>query len=303
MIQLLCPYTTNLLTETNNVNDEHILPVALGAPKSFYVRATEEENSRMNELIDSPASNDPLLRFIAMAAGVKGRSGTVCSEVNGKIEGSGESVQASFSSDKIDLKFIKPVDIENGEIKGVRGFGEQAVKQANTIKKNSEKKGKIIEIGEVQIQQSPWIHMSIVGDLHIIRAELIKTAYLMSVRVFGDVAIDSDSGAIFRAAMLAPNTEAIIETGIIGSSLNNLPPPFETPVEKHEHLIFSIHIGKQIYTGVQLFGTFSAFFLTPTSGFTCEFGTGEIVKINAATSSMTSKTLVEFSYEFAQNGR
>jgi hypothetical protein len=303
MAQLLCPYTTKLLAETSNVNDEHILPVALGAPQSFYVRATEEENSRMNDLIDAPASNDPLLRFIAMAAGVEGRSGAVRSEVKGKLVGSGEAVLASFTTGNVDLKFMKPVDVENGEIKGVRGFGEQAAVQANLVKKNSAKKGKLIEIGEVQSQPSPWVHMNLVADLHVIRAELIKTAYLMSVRVFGDDAIKGESGALFRAAMTAVDADAIKATGIVGGVSNGLPPPFDVPVEKNEHLIASLYMGSQIFTVVQLFGTFSAFFLTPTSGFTCEYGTGEVVKISAAASSMTSKTFVEFANELAVQDR
>lgn len=106
MAQLLCPYTTKLLAETSNVNNEHILPVALGVPQSFYVRATEEENSRMNDLIDAPASNDPILRFIAMAADVEGRSGAVRSEVKGKLEGSGDAVLASFTTGNVEVAKI-----------------------------------------------------------------------------------------------------------------------------------------------------------------------------------------------------
>lgn len=305
MLQSLCPYTTKLLAETSNVNDEHILPIALGAPQSFYVRATEEENTRMNVLIDSPASNDPLLRFIAMAAGVESRSGGIKSELKGVLDGSGEAVAATFTTGKVDLKFMKPVDTDpaNGQVRGVRGFGTQAEAQANLIQANSAKKGKIIEIGEVQSRESPWIKINMAADLHIIRAELIKIAYLMSVRVFGDDAIKGMGGTQFRAAMIAADAKAIEATGIVGGLSEGLPAPFDKPVERNEHLVASVNMGPQLFTVVQLFGTFSAFFLTPSIGITSEPGTGEIVKINASASSMTSQTLIEFADEFAAQGR
>ncbi|MBF8179795.1 hypothetical protein [Herminiimonas contaminans] len=305
MNQSLCPYTTKLLSETTNVNDEHILPIGLGAPQSFYVPATEEENLRLNTLIDAPAINDPLLRFIAMAAGVVSRSGVVKTKLKGTLSEGGETVAAVFSTANVDLKFVKPIDIDStsGQILGIRGFGDQAATQAEQIKKDHAKKGKLIEIGDIESRPSPWIKFDFEGDMHVIRAEIIKTAYLMSVRVFGDDAIRGRSGDIFRAAMVACNADKIRETGILGGLSNDLPPPFNNVVERNEHLIASVNIGPQILTVVQLFGTFSAFFLTPSTDFSCEPGTGEIVKINAATATMEKKTLVDLANQLAAEGR
>lgn len=69
MTQTLCPYALTPLASGES-NDEHILPVALGAPASFTVRALAAENSRMNDLIDEPTVNDPMVRFLAMSQGV-----------------------------------------------------------------------------------------------------------------------------------------------------------------------------------------------------------------------------------------
>ena len=93
MTQTLCPYALTLLASGES-NDEHILPVALGAPASFKIRALTAENSRMNDLVDEPTISDPLVRFLAMSQGVVSRSGNVKAIVDGTVRGSAYSRQA-----------------------------------------------------------------------------------------------------------------------------------------------------------------------------------------------------------------
>lgn len=151
MIQKHCPYSTRLLTDCETVNKEHILPMALGAPQSFCVSADAGENSRMNDLIDSPACNNSLTRLIAASQGVVSRSGPVEVELIGTETSTGNEVRSKLSQDGADFRFSKPVDVDptSGVIKGVRGFGDTAEQMAQQIKRNFERKhkGARVELG------------------------------------------------------------------------------------------------------------------------------------------------------------
>ncbi len=202
MTQTLCPYALTPLASGES-NDEHILPVAL-APASFTVRALAAENSRMNDLIDEPTVNDPMVRFLAMSQGVVSRSGNVKAAVNGTVHGSGEDVRATFSQNGLDLKFHQPVDTDSeGRVIGVRGFGDAARQMANQIAANYAKKGIAVELGAETSQGQPQLNMRLVADMLMIRRQLFKIAYLTTVKIFGDEGNHRASGQQLRAAMMA----------------------------------------------------------------------------------------------------
>lgn len=288
--QTLCPYTTSPLSESAMTNKEHILPVSLGAPDSFFVWSDAAENSRYNDLIDAPAGNDQLLRFIAMTQGVKSRSGTVSANVPGTIDETGDVVITEFSADGIKVKFRNPIerDPETGAVRVVKGYGGDAKSLADTVQANAAKKGITLELGDARSIEGAWINGRLEGDLSIIRRELVKTAYLMTVRVFGDAAISSLSGSQFRDAMMAVNEDEM-RARIKGGALGKVPPLF--PESGHgKHQLATVKIDDAVYTLVSLFGIFQAFFITqiePT------FDTGDIfgeqIEINVATGA-TSRT-------------
>jgi hypothetical protein len=296
MMQKYCPYSTLLLTACETVNQEHILPMALGAPQSFCVLADAEANSRMNDLIDSPVCNDSLIRLIAASQGVVSRSGPVEVELIGTETATGNEVRSKLSQDGAEFRFSKPVDVDptNGIMKGVRGFGDAAEQLAQQIKRNYERKhkGARVELGEAISHQQPSIEHKLEFDLNLLRQELVKIAYLMTVRVFGDQAILSPSGALYRAAMFAKDTAAITATGIKGSTYNAMPPGFPKP-RNGQHALTCFRLGENILSAVTLFGTFNAFFATPAADFTTEDAHGELVIIEASTSKLESMPYVE----------
>lgn len=270
--------------------------MALGAPQSFCVWADAGKNSKMNDLIDSPVCNDSLMRLIATSQGVVSRSGPVKVELIGIEATTGNEVRSTLSKDGAGFRFSKPVDVDpaSGVVKGVRGFGDAAVQLAQQIKRNYERKhkGACVELGEAINHQQPWIKHELELDLNLLRQELVKIAYLMTVRVFGDQAILSSSGALYRAAMFANDATAMKATGIKGSAYNSMPPGFPKP-RSGQHALTCFRLGDNIMTGVTLFGMFNAFFVTPAADFTVDDAHGELVIIDAAASKLTSMPYVE----------
>ncbi len=225
MKQSLCPYTLKPLAEISNINGEHILPRAFGAPESFTVPADEAENTRMNDQIDSPAINDPLMRLLAVTQGVKSRSGSVRATLKGVVTESGEEVIAILGQEGIDFRFVAPVDVdENGSVKGVRGFGDAAQKLVNQFLRDNARKGRKMEVDETVSQPNPHLSLRLEGDLKVIHKEVRKIAYLMTVRIFGDEAIKSRSGEIYRAAIHAETEEEVQATGLRGgTNIDSIP--------------------------------------------------------------------------------
>ena len=208
----------------------------------------------------------------------------------------GNEVRSKLSQNGADFRFSKPVDVDptSGVMKGVRGFGDAAEKLAQQIKRNYERKheGARVELGEAVSHPQPWIEHELELDLNLLRQELVKIAYLMTVRVFGDQAILSPSGALYRAAMFAEDTNAILATGIKGSTFNAMPFGFPKP-RNNQHALTCFRLGESIMSAVTLFGMFNALFATPAVDFTIDDAHGELVIIEASTGKLTSMPYVE----------
>ncbi len=298
--QTLCPYTLKPLAEIEKVNKEHILPVSLGAPNSFFVYADANENTRMNDLIDEPAGNAPLLRFLAMTQGVVSRSGPVTLTLPSKVAETGEDVQIEFSNDGATPRLRFPVnkDSKTGEIKSVRGFGDDARKLAEQIQRDFAKKGKKIEIGETENLGNPWLESGMKFDADVLRLELIKIAYLMTVRVFSDIAILSRGGTVYRTAMFSKNMGDLISSGLRGSTFQPMPAIFPQPALGKHHLT-CLRMRDELLTGVSLFGVFCAFFITPIDSTNPQEGLGEMLEIDLATRKLRSYSEMEIIRQLA----
>lgn len=294
MTQTLCPYSTSPLNSAES-NDEHVLPVALGAPASFSVRALVAENNRINFLIDEPTVNDPLMRFLAMSQGVVSRSGSVKAEIKGTVDVTGESIKAVFSHDGLDLKFLQPVDTDSeGRVIGVRGFGEVARQMATQVAANYAKKGIATQFENEEFSEGQQLNLHLVSDMAMIRRQLFKIAYLSSVRLFGDEAIKSKSGELFRAAMMATSNAELAACGISGAAFRPLPPGFAPPTTNSEHSIVCALISSVgLVTSVNLFGCFTLFTATPSEGITASELSGEVIVIQASKSKMVCKPYVD----------
>lgn len=261
----LCPYLAKPLTSIHPTNKEHVFPVALGAPESFSVEASLSENDRLNTLVDAPVTNDPLVKFLCMITEIKTRSGVVEGTLEGTTQ-SGEKFTANVNKNTVTLKHRNPVikDKVTKKTLGARGFADGAFLEADRLiqglaAKNRElpPEGMIIE--EHSLNQN----MSFTSDLLLLRREAIKTAYLLTVKAFGDHAINSKSGRIFRAAIEASTNKALEGTGLL---LRNLPADhykFDPPMSTNHHLFMTALDDDQLFTQVIFFGGISFAFSTP----------------------------------------
>lgn len=286
MHQTLCPYALRPLSSADS-NDEHILPMALGAPQSFTVRALLAENSLMNDQIDSPTVNDPIMRLVAMTQGVQSRSGHIKATFEGSVEGSEVKVKSTLSQTHgLELRPVKPVETDqHGQVKGVIGFGDDAEKLAKRIVSDYARKGVLLEAAP-PIGSQPTIGSELVGDMSMIRRQMFKIAYLMTVKVFGDEAITSPGGALLRAAMMAKDDEELKLVGISGSAFQPLPRGIARSSGHAEHALTCVlmpNIG--VVSAVSLFDAFMLHAVVPSTGITAEETTGEVVYIDASTSS------------------
>lgn len=292
MERKLCPYTAEPLDSIKKVNDEHVLPVAIGAPMRFYVRAAEEHNSRLNDLIDSPFSNNSLVRFIAMSQGVKSRSGAITAKLDGIVTASGDQVVTGWNAEGLSLKFKEPVVTDDkGNVIAVRGYGDDAMNLALQIKRGMEKKGKPITLGEVESTTGAEVGFNLSLSNDQVFNELAKIAYLATVWIFGDAAIRSESGLIYRQALEMMQPDEWKAAGLQGGG--SLPEGFDGKIASHQHQIICSKIGDLLVTSVNLFGIWAGFFCTPSIGISQEDGTGAAIKINVKTGSMTQTCPIE----------
>lgn len=303
MLQALCPYALMPLS-TGVCNDEHILPLALGAPSNFTVRALATENSRMNSLIDAPTVNDPLVRFIAMSQGVISRSGPVKASIDGTVDGSGDAVRVILSQDSMDIRFLLPfIKDSQGDVIGVRGFGNDANLRAEQFKAGAAKKGKIVQQGSTMSYEQQWLNMQLKGNMFMIYRQLFKIAYLTTVKIFGDAAIKGPSGEQLRAAIMAESDEDLEKTKIkAGNHIPSISRITRT-ANPHEHVITCAAFPKfGLFTTVELFGCFTLCVSTPLDGIDVAEGTGGVMIIDASSSSLTSQTFLEALQAFTVTG-
>lgn len=264
----------------------------------YSVPVLEAENAKMNVLVDEPACNDPLMRSIAASRGTVSRSGRIVpASVNGILESSGEAVRGEFTRDSISVAFRTPVQVseqhEQRRSLMIRGFGDDARRLVEQIADGHRKKGGTVEIVPVLSIENPEVKFSISGNLFAIRRELFKIAYLATVRLFGDAAIEGPSGQQFRAAIMASTDAELTNAGIVGGECP-IPPPGFGRALRHEHAVTCVVLpGIGVVTCVHLFGLFGLLAVTPPEGISAPELTGELTMIDASSKSARSRPYIE----------
>ncbi|WNC94378.1 hypothetical protein RI103_34975 [Paraburkholderia sp. FT54] len=293
-VQTRCPYSTDVLDGSEPENAEHILPVAFGAPDNFTVPAKAAKNTEMNDLIDEPAIHDPIMRLIAAAQGVQSRSGAVKVDLAGTAVETGANVRVTLGQGHATFKLRNPVDRDpvTGEIRGVMGFGDDAQKLLEQFQRDYAKKGKMV-VADEAIPRHSDVNVQTAMDYHVVRRELVKIAYLMTVRAFGDQAIMSESGRLYRAAMMASTIEEFKSVGIGGATFQDFFAGTPRPQRKSQHALTCVKLGPTIMSSVTLFGGFNGVFVTPAVGFDAEDAEGEVVIIEASDRKLSSYKYVD----------
>ncbi|EFB6066520.1 hypothetical protein CYI93_005060, partial [Escherichia coli] len=107
MINTLCPYSLIPLNQIEH-NGEHVLLAGLGAPESFTVNVSKEENTRINDLLDEPFLGMEIIKLLSSISGLQSRSGEVKPFFTGITEG-GDAVHVRMSPGEVTLKVKSPV--------------------------------------------------------------------------------------------------------------------------------------------------------------------------------------------------
>lgn len=206
--QTLCPYALKPLSEAQ-CNGEHILPRALGAPESFTIPAYISNNNDLNIKIDVPAIHDPLLKILAIQSRVESRSGGVSMKIKGTDAASGLPVTVTLDANSTNFKYDKPVE-RNGNKVTIRGFGDDARKLAEQMRAGIAKKGMTFTEVSREEHSTAGAEGQLTCEWPNVLRLLIKTAYLASVKQFGDKAILSQVGVMLRELMLIDDPHTLM---------------------------------------------------------------------------------------------
>jgi len=203
-----------------DTNDEHILPAGIGAPSNFTVRASLEENKRLNATVDNIFLNDGLIKILALINKARSRTGDVSMKVDGVITKTGEDVHCVFSHNKMSAKVRKQVTKnENGTIL-ISGFSEQSDDKLKEMISSYRKKWLSVNVIESTVEKNPDISFKININYGIVLRELTKIVYLYMVSVFGDVVIKSEEGKNLRKSFESHSIKEFNKCGLKGLFLS-----------------------------------------------------------------------------------
>ncbi|MBN3055908.1 hypothetical protein [Pectobacterium brasiliense] len=256
----LCPYKVRKLTELD-IDLEHVLPAALGAPKKFGVMAAEKMNKHFNKEIDEPFIDENLIRFLSAISGVKSRSGKVNFSQKVTDTVNNEDVVVRLNESEFIPKIVVPVKRDcDGNINAVVGFGDDAKNELDKISKKLKDKGLEIIEKEFQCRSSSPLKVDVSLDLNFLELEILKISYLLAVYVFGDEVILTGDSEIVR--------NDLFNNKVVDSKLRSdwsfFPEPLHPETKSGNHTLFCIRTGDYIVSSVCLFGVFksSLFFLS-----------------------------------------
>jgi hypothetical protein len=278
----LCPYLLKELDSGFETDKEHVLPFALGAPKDFSISASKGENNRLNDAIDSPMLNDPMIRFLSVAAKIKSRSGPIETTISGSTA-QGDTFNIFVSQDGAIPKFEHPIiKDQNGKVIGLRGFGKDQITNAvSEYVTNMQKRGKSVSFTSAHISADESLNASFHTELFRVYRGLVKIAYLTTVWAFGDHAITSKSGEIFRNAMGMASGAEMDLTQIKHDFIAPEFPEYLPLLKPNEHLLLTALTDRSVETYVKILGGIGMYFSTPRYDIDLQSGAGEAMMINA----------------------
>ncbi|EPJ5576687.1 hypothetical protein NNU90_004230 [Citrobacter farmeri] len=297
ILNTLCPYTEQPLVDIL-IDLEHVLPAGLGAPKKFGVKASEKMNKFYNETIDEPFLCEPFIKFISATTGVKSRSGKVNFSQKVRDEILNEDVIVNFNSEAFTPKMMIPVKKGNdGEINAVIGYGDDAKNELDRLSKKLSLKGKVVVGKEYVQRESNPLKINISMDLNLLTLQLMKSAYLLAVYVFGDGVILSKQGKNVRTCLnnkLVENVKMQLEWSVLPVDLN-------PRVDKSIHTLFCFKTSDYICSNVCLFGNFKASLFFEVNDNSLDDFSGGVFYLDFKKNKMEHKKFIEHLVEVSSN--
>jgi hypothetical protein len=255
-----CPYTLKALSELDQTSREHIILDALGGPNRYSVIASREVNNQLGQNIDAAFLAEPLVQMFRSKVGVKSRSSVASWELAGQTVDGGRPVEVSIPHrGSVELYHRKPVERDAlGKSFQIIAAPEQAQRILKEMTENLTRKG--MQISSVNTTQSPTqeIHAQLTLNLTVMKAGLMKIAYLACCDLLGDSFLDDPLNREWQKAIRAQNESEADNVKIHGQSFNgataaaNLVIP---PLAEHEHGIVIANLNQSgPIVAVRLFG-------------------------------------------------
>jgi hypothetical protein len=266
----ICPYTLMPISEISKTSKEHIFPEAIGGPGSYTVRVDAEANSWFGSEVDSLFNDSFLVRFARTTLGIGGKTGIPDLKLKGKTAESGEAVDVTISH-------TKPPQISRVK----RGGYDKSAKKGYSVLKSgnieSEKErltatfakmGMKVNFKDPKPLDSGPVSISSDVDLAILRAGILKIAYLGAFEALGDEFLSDPLNSEWQKAIRATTHESRIGIRLFGSCPvqdpdGNLVP---LPASKLHHHVLSVFCNSgTTLVSVKLFGNDALTCLCPLS--------------------------------------
>ncbi|HHQ4310782.1 TPA: hypothetical protein ACSP7Z_001397, partial [Serratia fonticola] len=266
--QTLCPYSLDPLSKIKT-NEEHIVPMGVGAPENFTVTAAMAENSRLNEELDSLFVNSSYVRYLAVLCGARSRSGDVSLNVNGKCVETNTDLSVDINSKGITPNVKKHTTKNEDGTYRIKIIDHQESAVLSGIMNGLKKKGMVGEVKNKEKTELGLIEFTLDVDVNIVKRSIIKSAYLFLVNEFGDDFILSCSGGKFRRAINYSGSNDLDNFGLDCKLFPNYMDGgfFNRFKNKDEHTLSLIvgAPGGNIIVYVSILGGFDGLFRVPSN--------------------------------------
>ncbi|WP_338628450.1 hypothetical protein [Enterobacter sp. JJBC] len=299
IINTLCPYSLIPLSQIEQ-NGEHVVLAGLGAPESFTVNASKEENTRINNLLDEPFLGMGIIKLISSISGLQSRSGVVKPFFNG-VTGNGEEVLVRMSPSEVTLKVKIPVVKDaNGDIVAVTGYEDEVQNTLSSITKKYEAKGFTVRTSD-PLNREAEVALNFNLDLDLLNYQYLKVAYLTMVYVFGDIGIKCSVANEIRNIILNKLPIPQFLKGVRSLPWDVSEFPFLPRIDIHKHIVASFNLGAEIFCVVSFFGTFNKIFMIENEFVNKEDIFGEIYEIDYKTRKINRKDFPQHFTEIADD--
>jgi hypothetical protein len=195
----VCPHTAMLLSNMET-NWEHVIPDALGGPAALGLVASKAANCSYGggQGVDAKLVNDPYVRFLTVAAGVKTRSGPAVLALSGTYVEDGSPLDIRLSKDSFEAQFKVPVMLDNcGKPLALRRLSGTNSKKFNKAKACLEAKGLTLAEAVSEKTAHELLFRLALNNFSACQG-ISKIAYLFTAWLLGDEFINSQAGRLYR---------------------------------------------------------------------------------------------------------
>lgn len=302
-----CPYTLKPLVELQEASREHIIPDALGGPNAYSLTACRSENIKLGATVDAMFLSEPLIAMLRSKVGIKSRSGVASWKMEGTTYEGNRPVHVTFPHQGVvEVHHKKPVerDEQNRSYKIIA-----PPDQANHILVNMRRKlsAKGVQLDMTSVSQSPnqTIHVPLIYNLNILRAGLLKIAYLACCHYLGDAFLEDSLNGEWQKAIRIKNAEEAAASLIRGQCFDGATHATKLllpKLQEHEHAIAIVNLDHGPVVAVRLFGSemLTAFAKASESNhFEISVGDGILVVCDSITGSISYDSWMDWFVKIA----